>query len=396
MKTRVLVDNTSLAGCGRVLYSHPHPAHPGKEGAAHANSFYSANPENVELDWTSFSEFLTAFVLFDEIVWDSSSCNVDSENNDLFDYRWLYDWFPIFDELFQNQIVTEVSDQWVASSGGRLDRARHIAMGWVKSQVASGTRQLPVNFRVPLSYYSSDYYDYNVFRHLNEEYQLSESDLATAAFVHRGLFYLGRTHSEPGVGYLPHSFRATLLRDPAFSVLSVFCNDQLCPTVQSIDPITIIRDVGDQLARAVNQATEVPGLTAHVAIGSAFCQVDQGNPWQALAEAQVFRDSIQGAKLRRWFSELIELGNDSNKMAIRQRIADVETELRQFAAEKLGGRVEKISLLDPIPVVGRLVNALVPSLPREWSEGLNRVLNRRIGPHTGMQLIFDYYLPDIR
>jgi hypothetical protein len=113
-KSTVIIDNTTFASAGRAIY------HGDKrtDGGKHAEEYYQSYPDAVFLDKQSLAEFLTAFTLFDELLWDGSSCIQEViEHNPDVSYIWIYDWFPQFKYAHQEGIIKHLSLKYGAVGG---------------------------------------------------------------------------------------------------------------------------------------------------------------------------------------------------------------------------------------------------------------------------------------
>src|SRR3984885_4079067 len=393
--TTILIDNTTIAGAGRILYEHDGST---VEGSAHAQRYFSEYKDARNLDRISFAEFLTALVLFDELKWDGSSCvqdlgEMDDSNSD----RWVYDWFPVFRELRKAAILREFDDRYIGLPGRREDRSRHAALEWTRTQLVHGNFPLPHGFRIPQVYQSETYFDRHIFDTLNEDYQLDPHNLAVAAFLYRGMFYMAKTFSEPGWAYLPHSFRGALLSDARCSALSIFCNDQLFPVAEPIDPLKIINELGRRLGSAAQSAVGIDEISSNLAIGASFLQLHPRKPQAAFEAALQFRESAYGVQLRRWFENLVSIGVASNRIGLANRFAELERDLKTFVLSKygsaFGGNPNEIVLMDLTEKWGKYVAIVLELLPVTWQEAWSRLLNTRIGRPTGMQVLLSYYLP---
>jgi hypothetical protein len=401
----VLVDNTTLAGAGRVMAIDGYTQAP---GYAHAVEYYEANFDSQSYDYSSFLEFITALVLFDELVWDGSSCIQEEEGegslgedpndfgaNDL----WVYDWFPPFEDLRAKGILRAFADG-AYFGPRRLERARRAAMAWVKNNMVANSVVLPSGFHVPIAYKVNGYRDYDLFVKLNSTYELSADNLALAAFLHRGISYQARAVSQSGWSYLPHSFRATLLCHPTLSAVAPFCDSGRFPVAHEQRAHEVIQSMGEVLTKAVQDSVSISPISSSLAIGGAFHQWSPDDAKEVFLEAVRFRESPPGHDLRLWFAELLQRGASTSKVPVANRLREMDRDLRAFILSRFGsvidGDKEEIQLLELTDGLRKFTEPLIRLLPLEWQESLSRLLNQRIGPDRGYQVLLSYYLPGQR
>ncbi|MCP4897457.1 MAG: hypothetical protein GY906_10845 [bacterium] len=402
-ETIALIDNTTFAAAGRTFYHND----PSGKGGLHAREYYSEHRDAKAIDRQSTSEFLTALVLFDSLRWDSASSSGETPavTDDRRYLPWLYDWFPLFHEASQLGIIEDFEERYV--SWDRLNLAQQLAFKWVEEQIATEAFQLPSNFRVPLAYYSEDYADRGDFERLNakNDWALTEDELAIAMFLHRGLYYQSYSYGPSewvdfeGWSYLPHSYRASLLRSPSWNLLATVCNDQDLWLGQmhklEITAPEIVRELDRRFFQALDKTVKIEPIPGGVALGWSFLQENWREPTHALESALEFRESRSGKEVRAFFGDLVALGKDSNRQAIEDRLGDFEKMLQGAARRRFG------TSWTPDPKAGFLIgltgswkDVLAPALdimPRRIREAVIRVLYTSTYEH-GFQILFNSYL----
>ena len=120
-------------------------------------------------------------------------------------------------------------------------------------------------------------------------------------------------------------------------------------------------------------------------------------PKKAFDKAIEFRNSPQGLEVREYMKTLIELGQSSNKQKIKDRLKDLDKQIKEFRRFKLGTTGDPDSFFELIPKyipfkLGALVKYIVEEfVPREYRESLTSLINDPIKP-TGFQILFNNYL----
>jgi len=397
-QTVAMVDNTSFAAVGRIYYH----GDLNVEGGRHANLYYAKYPDARAIDLQSTAEFLTALVLFDQLIWDESSCSQESkEMEDSIEHcPWVYSWFPFFSEAQEKGIINSIDERYTANQ--RLDLARDLALKWVKERLVQDDYQLPSNFKVPLVYYSPDYESSSYFSDGLEEleFELNERQLAIAMFLHRGIYYQSRAFSNEGWSYLPHTFRACLLDDCGWNVLSLICADEelwLGPPIHKLEITAreILLELDKHFFRELDKAVKIQPILAGSSIGNSFLQLHPKTPKSAVNEALNFRESNAGREIRDHFRDMVNLGRESNKQAINNRLRDMDKLLRNEARRRFGTAwVEDPQATYFLNLLGSWKNIIEPfvgTLPRRCRESITRTLYKS-SSRNGFQILFSRYL----
>lgn len=402
-ETTVLIDNTTFAAAGRTFYL----ADQASEGGRHARAYHAAYQDAKALDRQSAGEFLTALILFDKLLWDSASASGESpEETGKYDWNpWLYDWFPLFRKANQLGIIENFEERYV--SGKRLELAKALAFKWVQEQIASQGYILPRDFRVPRAYYSENYSDRGDFEALNGRhgYPLTDHHLAIAMFLHRGLYYQSYSYGpttwmkSQNWSYLPHAYRASLLRLPSWNLLATVCNDEEMWLGEmhklEITGPELVQKLDRRFFQALDNTVRIESIPGGIALGASFLQGNWRDATHALEGALEFRESRSGRQVREFFRELVDLGKASNKQAIEDRLGDFEALLQDAARNRFGTSWTadpKAGFL--IGLLGSWKDVLAPvlsMLPRRIKEAVTRVLYTSTHDH-GFQILFKRYL----
>jgi hypothetical protein len=394
-KTVVMIDNTTYASAGRAIYS----GRKDTEGGRHAEDYYRRYPDAVSLDRQSLAEFLTALVLFDTLVWDASS--TIQESKDAEDSvgswtwnPWIYQWFPQFDLARKEGIISHVDEYWAFR---RLNRARLLSLLWVKEHYSKYKATLPMGFRIPLAYKSEDYRDLSRFDELNSEgnFNLNKEELAVAMFLHRGMFYQSRVCSQDGWSYLPHSYRAHLLRIPEIIGMTVMCDgDTYFELRDVITGVEILRSIDEHFQQELNKAIKLKPIPVGTALGASFMQMHD-EAYSAFTEALSFRYSKYGENIRKQFRELVALGSVSNRQGIENRILNIDRSLRNEARSYFGAAwtpdPNSTYVLNFIGSWKALIEPIINYLPMPFQEGATKFLNKQFN-RNGFQILFSRYL----
>jgi hypothetical protein len=409
--TNVVVDNTTFAAAGRVMYSGDLSV----EGGQHAEDYYRKFKDQKRSDAQSFLELLTALILFDSLSWNGSSAAQDARNmNDAHwfseEETWVYKWFPLFwmaaNQGNAIQHRTYTGDR--KTDGVRLEKAQRVAVEWTRQYAEEKNRSLPLGFRTPIVYLDPKHHERWEITSLLEqrELQFTDDKIALALFLSRGLFYQSETLSEPGLSYLPHSYRAVLLSDPTIASLSLTCSEQVADYLKPrtykdpMDGIKVMREIQKVFSEELkhSKGLESEEFNSAMSIAGAFLQRTKGDCKGAFCDVMEFRETGAGKRLREQVREMVILAEESKLLPLKARLERLRKELQDIEREQLGHASQSNSanpyLIDLIEKglgsQGFLLKPLLSLIPLEAREAVTKFGNITFFP-SGFQLIFRNY-----
>jgi hypothetical protein len=391
----VLLDNTTIAGAGRCIYS----ADQRTMGGRHAQEYYSKFPDAPEEDSRSLAEFLTTLVLFDQVKWEGSSWRTQ-ESNAMSDSpveewdpksAWVYSWFPAFSDandlgVLQHHVTKDASKQ--------LNEAQYRAARWVFGRVQSGTFSLPKNFRVPLSYGDENHEERGSLLRAaaGAGLTLHETNIPLALFLARGLYYQSVAFLEKSWSYLPHSFRASLLFDWEQQFASL-----LCAVSFKQDAKDVLDNLNERFLSKVTEVASIkPKAFRTVSIGAAFLY-RYDDPKLAFEQAIEFRQSAPGRDVRERFRAMIAAASKGSSADVSIVLDEIDKELKEYSLHKCGRSADSLGelklLAGSMGVLKNAVEAAAHLLPTHIRTEAIKLLYMPLTQPTGFQLLFGHYIP---
>jgi hypothetical protein len=392
-KTKMFVDNTTFAAAGRVLYD----GDLNTEGGAHAEYYYGRYKDARDLDRLCFLEFLTALLLFDQLLWWNGS-SIENEDEDLYSPGedlevWTYSWFPVFKNAKKNH--NAISEIYRLNTDKlRLEIAREVALRWVSKNFT--TFHFPRGFKVPAAYKDKEYRDLPPIRVLQKRLglNLSEEELQLAMFLQRGLFYQSESLQDSELSYLPHSYRACLVSHPEIASLSMACTKQIVKQIHPIGGDMLMQEIGSVFKSEVVSTFGGSISMAEAIVAPFLINADQ-DPKNAFEAVLDFRKTQAGKDIRKKVRELITLGNQANLPGIKERLRSIRKSLQTVQLRNFGynssARKDGERLLG---MLGGNIKFVLKSLwdliPLNVRERVSKILNISINP-TGFQVVFSHY-----
>jgi hypothetical protein len=394
--TRILVDNSTLAAAGRAMYLGDFSV----EGGMHAEIYYRRFADAREEDVHSLAELLSIFVLFDQVLWEGSSCAQESRVMDnsnaaeLGDSAWVYDWFPLYRDAHNNGAIQHY---FASSAWDRLREAQRRAAHWVVTRVQSGTYEVQRGFRIPLAYSAEDHYERAdiVKTAVQNGLELQARYIPLALFLSRGLYYQSVSYEEPSCSYAPHSFRASLLANIELQASALLSH-------VTYDSADILRRVDAVLLeRALAVADVPPSVLQGVAVGAAFLR-RSASPRAAFDDAMAFRESSGGREVRDLMREMITLVSEGAYPSVSLVLSDIDRQLRGLLLERFGfaparqgqSSGDELGLLFGLMGAAKtLLAAALELLPAAARKHITQLLYTSLTEPSGFQLLFERYLP---
>lgn len=359
----VQVDNTILAGAGRMLYPSGHT-----QGASHAKGYYGKYPDARFYDSIALSELLTALLLFDRVYWDSASVGDEQE-------FWVYMWFPIFNSLRTQGILQHFardsfysqqdedwgySEDYVEPASLIMNDTLEFAVSHVIGLKGQSSLPLPKGFKMPLCYSSTHHEYYEAARDKFEEldYAPEPADISMALFLHRGLYcqtvnllpewksnlLVTGGVTDDAVAYMPHYYRGWLLSSAngqLTSILSAVYSQEQFGLRDVITPYELMQQMGQAILQTLSQGIASKQVFPTTVLGGAFLHeslMKRSDAWGALVNVLEFRDTDAGKRVRSTFRKLCLAGQSGNVASVQARIREIDREVRTMLAHKAGVR----------------------------------------------------------
>lgn len=394
----VLIDNTSLAGAGRMMYREPivdaslstsECWHAGPKGTEHARAYYRAHsgPDMRQelIDLESFCEVLTSLVLFERIRWNQDSVT----EMGMVQGNWLYALFPAFQFAYEDGIVRGTRSK---KDGDRRRSCWLLSGQHVKALLDV---ELPVGFRLPNMYSDPEHPDRMEFLKATDGLCSTEEEVSLAMFVGRGLYYQSDALLND-LSYIPHRYRSPFLTIPRIAKHSLIA--AICAQAPKHQP-----DFGRQTMNALDSVFEEE-LSASIGeqwdghfggIATAFLSGAGMNPRRAWENVMNFRQSTQGREVREAFADLVRLNAEGRALQSRARIEEIRQQLMAIQRHKYGHSTRSRrtdiateslvnTLADNFSFLVRPIRSLIPL---SVYEKVIQIGNVSIG-QTGFQLIF--------
>jgi hypothetical protein len=151
LKTKILVDNATLAASGRAIYRNKRMVLE-SQALEHISRYSKDYPTSIATDVTSLSELITSVVLFDELTWNRGSF-VEEEKGQFTammpkEKLWVYSWFPVFNQARQSGVLTEFQEYY-SDESSRERESQTYSMQWVRDNYLAYKSKLPSDFKIP-------------------------------------------------------------------------------------------------------------------------------------------------------------------------------------------------------------------------------------------------------
>ncbi|NKB42671.1 MAG: hypothetical protein GKS03_00195 [Alphaproteobacteria bacterium] len=401
---KALIDNTSFAGVMRLVCPDM-PIH---------KSFNGSYPEHRLVDAQSFADFLTALIIYDKILLDSSSIQDKDKSKRV---------------VYSPDGATEASSSsWIEQLVQHLPRdvgeliSTHDFKGEATISEEDACKQAfdvftsdlidsvePGNgAKIPNVYFSDEYIYRERFVALNNgcspESRLDKEALVRAMFLHRGIFLQSRAQKEKMV-YMPYHYRGQMLSRLPPAISQPLISDGLR---KSRIPLARGERPGeDEYGRAFNKyyyelLKSVTWKTYDFGIpfiGSSVLAAAGSNPDVALKKAMELRSN---GSLRDRFSEMRLAIEDVDRPRFESLFEDCKQQL-DAAANQLGttsGDLRNVKLCAmvvswlPINVAGTIetVASLLPVSARTHGRRIANTIVKK----SALQQLFIEHVKAIR